>query len=323
MEVNPIYPFEPISSKDVPSGPEWISQIKWDGVRVLTYFNGQDTRLFNRKLNERTNIFPELTEIREYTDSKSVIFDGEVIALDPNGNPSFHEVMRRDGIRRIDRVKQLIDAVPIYYMIFDIIFYNGQWINKDPLKERLDLLSKVVNPSERIQVVPSNIDGTTLFEVVKQHGLEGIVCKNLNSSYIIDGKNADWRKVKNYKDVIAVVGGVTYRSGTVNSLLIGLYDLTNQFVYIGHVGTGKLTVNDWKELTKLVETIKIENNPFCNKPKKTRDTAWIQPLLTVKVQFMEWTNDMSLRQPSIQAFIEKDPYSCKLNEIKEEIDGTN
>lgn len=312
MELNPIYPFEPVSSNNVPEGQEWISQIKWDGVRILTYWNGEETKLYNRKHNERTNIFPELTNIRSYTNADSIILDGEVIALDQNGNPSFHEVMRRDGIRRLDRVKFVMEAVPIYYMIFDIVYYNGEWVNDKPLKERLELLSSVIKPNKHIQVVPVNNDNQALFEVSKQHALEGIVCKNLNSRYIIDGKNSDWQKIKNYKDIIAVIGGVTYRSGIVNSILVGLYDDADRFWYIGHVGTGKLTHAEWKELTKIIEAIKIEKNPFSNHPKRVKEIQWLSPLLTVKVQFIEWTEGHSLRQPSIQAFVNQDPKTCKL-----------
>ncbi|CQR46428.1 putative ATP-dependent DNA ligase YkoU [Paraliobacillus sp. PM-2] len=130
MNLDPIIPFEPIASEEVPQGSEWISQIKWDGVRILTYFNGQDIKLYNRKLNERTNTYPEFKNISSLTSAKSFIFDGEVIALDSEGKPSFHEVMRRDGIRRMDRVNDIAKEVPIYYMIFDIIFLNDEWINE-------------------------------------------------------------------------------------------------------------------------------------------------------------------------------------------------
>lgn len=314
MELNPIFPFEPISSDIVPIGPEWIAQIKWDGVRILTYFDGKEVKLFNRKLNDRTNIFPELTNIKSYTNAQSIILDGEVIALDQNGNPSFHEVMRRDGIRRIDRVDSAIEAVPIFYMIFDILFYNGEWVIQLPLQERQNLLLELVQPSNQIQLVPNNTDGVALFEVAKQHNLEGIVCKNLNSKYLINGKHNAWQKVKNYKDTIAVIGGVTYRFGIVNSILVGLYDEENQLVFIGHVGTGKLTKSEWKDLTTVINTIKIEKNPFSSQPKRIKEIQWIQPLLTVKVQFIEWTEGHSLRQPSIQAFIEKDPKECTLTD---------
>ncbi|MEH6943127.1 ATP-dependent DNA ligase [Bacillus sp. JJ722] len=314
MDLKPIVPFEPISVEEIPVGKEWISQIKWDGVRILTYFNGKEVRLFNRKLNERTNHFPELTNVEEYCNASSVILDGEVISLDQNGNPSFHEVMRRDGLRRMERVAQVMQSVPVYYIIFDVIFLNGEWINNYSLDKRLNLLSKIIKPSKYIQIVQTQHDGLPLFEVIKLHNLEGIVCKNLNSRYIINGKNSEWRKVKNYKDLIAVIGGVTYRSGVVNSLLIGLYDEQNQFWYIGHVGTGKLTKMDWVNLTSAIEPLKINKRPFINEPERMKGVQWLQPILTVKVQYIEWPKGHSLRQPSIQAFVDQDPKICTIPE---------
>ncbi|MDF2946268.1 MAG: ligase [Bacillales bacterium] len=312
MKFKPIIPFEPMSSDDVPQGKEWVSQIKWDGVRILTYFDGIEVRQFNRKLNERTKHFPELIDVNSYCKAKSVILDGEVIALDQKGNPSFHEVMRRDGIRRMDRVSHVMQAVPVYYMIFDVIFYNGEWINNYPLDKRLDILSDIITPNKYAQTVPVQQDSRSLFEVTKQHNLEGIVCKNLNSRYIIDGKTSDWQKVKNYKDLIGVVGGVTYRGDVVNSIYIGLYDDKGKFWYVGHVGTGKLSKADWKGLTKIIESLKVDSNPFINEPDKQKNIQWLKPLITVKVQYIEWPEGHTLRQPSIQAFVNQDPKECKL-----------
>lgn len=313
MNLNPILPFEPISSDEIAEGPEWVSQIKWDGVRLLTYFDGQEVKLFNRKRHERTNHFPELTNIESFTSAGSVILDGEVIALDEAGKPSFHEVMRRDRMRRLDRVKDVMSAVPIFYMIFDVIFYNGEWIHHHPLKERLDLLTQIIKSNEQIQIVPTENDGHTLFQAIKQHDLEGVICKNLNSRYIINGKNSNWKKIKNYKDLIAVIGGVTYRSGVVNSMLLGLYDKQSQFWYIGHVGTGKLTAKEWNEFTKVIEPLKINHKPFINRPERLNAVQWIKPVVTVKVKYIEWTKGRSLRQPSIQAFVDQDPTTCKLD----------
>ena len=104
------------------------------------------------KLNERTFHYPEITAIQNYFKGKSVILDGEVIALDQNGKPSFHEVMRRDGLRKIDTVKLVKEEVPIYYMIFDILYYNGKWINESPLRERLNILEKCISPTPKFKL---------------------------------------------------------------------------------------------------------------------------------------------------------------------------
>ncbi|MBP3040802.1 DNA ligase [Bacillaceae bacterium Marseille-Q3522] len=315
MRFTPIIPFEPVSSDKIPEGKDWVSQIKWDGVRILTYFDGHSVKLFNRKRNERTITYPELTDIKAFSAASSFIIDGEVIALDKDGKPSFHTVMQRDRLMHPDKIKEAIHTNPIFYMIFDVIFCNSKWIHERSLLDRMDLLSKMIKPTEKVQLVSAQKDGLPLFDVVKQHGLEGIVTKNINSGYFIGGKNANWQKIKNYYDVIAVVGGVTYRSGIVNSLLLGLFNERNQLCYIGSAGTGKLTDDEWKAFTRGIEPLKTMKTPFSNQPERKNKVQWLKPVITVKIQYIEWRNGHSLRQPSIQAFVDQPAALCKLSDL--------
>nr|WP_295971325.1 DNA ligase D [uncultured Bacillus sp.] len=312
MNLKPIIPFEPVNSVTIPDSDEWIAQIKWDGVRVLTYYDGSNVQLYNRKMNQRTLHYPEITAISDYFIGKSVIFDGEVIALDEKGKPSFHEVMRRDGLRRIERVELVKEDVPIFYMIFDILYYNGKWICDQPLEKRLTFLQQCVAPTPHIQVVPSYMDTKNLWNIATQHQLEGIVCKKTDSPYLINEKNNNWQKIKNYQDAIAVIGGVTFRSGIVNSVLLGQYDQSGMLWYIGHCGTGKLTMKDWKRLTERVEPLLIQDQPFVNQPEQIKGVQWIRPVVTVKVNYIEWPKGKTLRQPSIQSFTETPAEDCRL-----------
>lgn len=307
-----IKPFEPIMTTEIPDGPDWIHQVKWDGVRIQTYYDGKEVRLFNRKINERTKNYPEIMDIKSYCTAQSVILDGEAIALGSDGKPSFHEVMRRDGIRKYDRVSAMVETVPIFYMIFDVIYFNGKWVNNRPLKERQILLSSIILPTEHAQIVSSQSDGIKLFEVMKDQNMEGIVSKRLDSTYAFSGKDSRWRKIKNYKDLIAVIGGVTYRQGTVNSILLGLYNEKGELVYIGHAGTGKLSNAEWDAFTRLIDPLKIKERPFINTPEKAKSSQWIKPTLTVKVQYIEWPEGHHLRQPSIQAFVDYPAEKCKI-----------
>lgn len=311
--MKPILPMEPQSSDTIPQGEDWIAQVKWDGVRVLTYYDGQSVRLFNRRMNERTWHYPEITDIQSYCDAVSVILDGEVIALGTNGKPSFHEVMRRDGIRRLEKISQYQKVVPITYMIFDIVFRNGEWLHPFPLRERMDILSNVIQTGPHIQLVSSHDDGQALFDVIKQHGMEGIVVKKLGSPYLIGQKKDVWLKVKNYRDLIAVIGGFTLNGGVINAVLLGLYDNTGKLWYIGHVGTGKLTQQEWGDLTDRLKPMVTKHRPFVNKPDREADAYWVQPELTVKIQYTEWTEGRSLRQPSIQGVVDVPPLECTID----------
>jgi bifunctional non-homologous end joining protein LigD len=303
MNLKPIIPFEPIRADRVPSGPDWIAQIKWDGVRMLTYFDGIDTRLWNRRRNDRTMQYPEFLDVRAYCNADSVILDGEMIAL--NGHkPSFHEIMKRDRLRTGSKITQAIVRIPVTYMIFDVVYCNGQWVNGKPLAERQSILDHIIVPRENVQIVRNVSDGNALLGVMQSHGMEGIVCKDLKSAYAMDGKDGRWQKLKLFHDLYAVVGGVTFRGKVVNALLLGLYDEQGTLFYIGHAGTGKVTQAEWERLTRLIEPMRVNDRPFRNEPERSKDAVWIRPELVVKVQFLEWTPDGVLRHPSIQSFVE-------------------
>ncbi|WP_425455627.1 RNA ligase family protein [Brevibacillus panacihumi] len=308
LQVEPIVPFEPISTEHIPEGPNWVGQVKWDGVRVLTYYDGHEVRLFNRKFNERTFHYPELTNISEYCSAASIILDGEIIAL-RDGKPSFYEVMKRDGIRKLSNIDVARKSIPVTYMIFDILYLNHQWVTSSPLAERQKMLRDVIQLTGYVQLV-ENFDAKALYEVIKNQEMEGIVIKDLASTYLINGKDSRWQKKKYYRDIIAVVGGVTLRNNIVNSLLLGLYDRDDQLRYIGHAGTGRLTQNDWRNLTERIRPLVQKNMPFVTKPPRTANALWLQPELTVKIKFAEWVEGHSLRQPSIQGFVDVPAHQC-------------
>ncbi|WP_127496896.1 ATP-dependent DNA ligase [Paenibacillus glycanilyticus] len=310
--MEPILPMEPVKSAAIPTGEEWIAQVKWDGVRILTYADRGEVKLYNRKKNERTMHYPEIGNLSEYCASQSVILDGEVVSLGEHGKPSFQRVMRRDGVRNRDRIERAIETVPIFYMIFDIVYFNGAWIQDKPFHERAELLTRIITPNKHIQLVPSVSYATGLLDAVKQQDMEGIVLKRLNSSYAIGKKRDDWLKVKNFQDLIAVIGGFTLRHHTINSILLGLYDSNGRLHYIGHTGTGKMTVNDWRELTEELRGMIIGHLPFDNLPQRHKDAIGVRPEKTVKIKYAEWTEGGSLRQPSIEGFIEIPPVECVL-----------
>lgn len=309
--MKPILPFEPVRTDKFPRGENWVAQVKWDGVRILTYWDGNSVRLFNRKKNERTAQYPELTDIKRYCRAASVILDGEVIALE-KGKPSFHKVMKRDGVRRMENLDWACRNVAINYMIFDILFYNGEWIISQTLEERQHLLQKLLLPEEKIHVVDNFSDGSGLFQAIQVQEMEGIVCKELQSSYALGGKDSRWQKIKNYRDLQAVIGGVTLRANQVNALLLGAYDLEGRLWYIGHTGSGKFTQAEWQVLTRQLLTLRQKNSPFVNYPARIQGALWIEPQVTVKVKFMEWTEGGTLRQPNLQALIQVRPHECLL-----------
>ncbi|CAN7272816.1 ATP-dependent DNA ligase [Paenibacillus sp. LjRoot56] len=314
MKLNPIIPFEPISTESVPTSSDWVTQIKWDGVRMLTYFDGHEVRLMNRKQNDRTNQYPELLEIQKYCSATSCIIDGEIIAFDQK-RPAFHEVMKRESLRNRQSIELAVSRTPITYMIFDIIMYNDIWLVDKPLFDRQKILEEVIIPYPNLQITQNFTDGNKLFEVMKEHSMEGVISKDLRGTYLIGGKDKRWQKKKIFRDLFAVIGGVTMRNGIVNALLLGLFD-NGKFVYIGHAGTGKLSNEDWRNLTELIRPMITVDRPFANEPAREKDAIWIKPEYTVKVQFLEWTSNGTMRHPSIQSLVGVQAKECTIQQIE-------
>jgi bifunctional non-homologous end joining protein LigD len=144
--------------------------------------------------------------------------------------------------------------------------------------------------------------------------MEGIVMKKVDSPYLIGKKNDLWLKIKNYRDLNAAIGGFTLKDGIINAILLGLYNDEGELWYIGHTGTGKLSHQDWSELTAKLKPTQIKERPFINKPARNSDAYWVQPTLVAKIRYAEWTEGHSLRQPSIQGFVDIPVYQCRFNQ---------
>ncbi|MEK4009110.1 ATP-dependent DNA ligase [Paenibacillus sp. FSL H3-0333] len=313
LQLKTITPFEPVLASVLPSGEQWIAQIKWDGVRMISYYDGSHAELINRRGNRRTLQYPELAEPGSYCRAGSFILDGEIIALS-GGKPSFHEVMRRDSLKNEAAIRAVQPQVPVLYMVFDILYCDGIWLLDEPLSRRQELLKEMLLPHPHVQQVPSYPDPVQLLAAARQGSLEGIVCKDMHSAYAPGGKDKRWQKLKIISDVTAVAGGVTFRDGTVNALLLGLYDDEGKLHYIGHAGAGRMTVQDWRKLTEQVHTLASETMPFAELPERSKGAFWIKPKLVFKVHYLEWNASGTLRQPSIQAWVELPPMHCLLSQ---------
>lgn len=307
--LQPIIPFEPVALTTFPNTDDWICQVKWDGVRLLTYAWGGQVKLFNRKQHERTKQYPELCDLSSYCRASSVILDGEVISL-VDGKPSFSQLMKRDVLKAEKKIALARQQIAIVYMVFDVLYLEGEWLTKKPLIERQKILEKVIFPTDQVQIVQNFPDGDALFEVVEQQQMEGIVYKDLSSSYLIGGKDDRWIKRKVDYDLYAVVGGVMLEQGRVKSLLLGLYDQQGELHYIGHAGTGKLTQREWSAFAELIQPYQVDVCPFVEVVERMKGAVWLQPIWVVRVKYAEWLPTNKLRQPSIQAFVEKEPTTC-------------
>ena len=306
-----IVPMEPESAQEPPKDPRYLHSIKWDGVRGVVYVTSKGVRIHNRRLFDRTSTYPELHSITEILKVEDVVLDGEIIALDQNAKPSFWHVMKRDRIKSEEKAKKMMQKIPVYYMIFDILYIKGESVMNRPLGERLELLREVVSEdSRRFHIVEVEECGSSLFERVRRLELEGVVSKERDSLYYPGIKSRKWIKSKYYKKINVVVGGFSTKEGRINSLCVGAYS-ENQLVYLGNVSSG-LSCSEFLELDRELRKLEQPHSPFENFSPKGKGYHWVVPLLCLRVKYLEITPEGRLRSPSVVGFLKKDPQECRL-----------
>ncbi|HAA24853.1 MAG TPA: ATP-dependent DNA ligase [Ruminiclostridium sp.] len=299
-----IEPMEPILTETIKSGDRWIHQVKWDGIRGLCYVDNGRVSLFTRTGRDRTGWYPEVSEVEKLLTCKDAVLDGELIVLGDSGKPSFYNIMKRERIRKKNVFQRYRELYPVHYMIFDILLINGRDLRQVPLADRKQILNKTLKSDGMIHVVEDYTDGNALFSAVKDNGMEGIVSKCIDSRYIGGKKHREWFKTKVKKQILAIVCGVKVSSSEIKSLVLGVYE-ENRLKIIGSVSSG-LSYGDKQLLAAQLSRLALSNPPVPN-GKSYNDVIWINPVLTVIVQYLEREPQGGLRHPVLIGFSSRSP----------------
>ncbi|MGH3075457.1 MAG: non-homologous end-joining DNA ligase, partial [Gaiellales bacterium] len=218
------------------SDPAWLFEVKWDGYRVQAVVHDAKVRLWTRNRQDAARYFPDLGGPPTWIDAKDAIVDGEVVALDPSGRPSFSLLQARAGFQ------QKRDAdVPIAYEVFDLLYIDGRSLLDEPLEERKRLLVEHLRPDDRVRYAGHiEADGETLYEKAREQGLEGVMAKRRDSRYEPGRRSHAWLKLKVRREQEFVVGG--WEPGSVvhrdlGALLLGVYQ-DGELHFAGEVGSG-------------------------------------------------------------------------------------
>jgi bifunctional non-homologous end joining protein LigD len=271
------------------SDPMWLFEPKWDGIRLMYECDGSSVTLRTR--TGRSVKYPGLDE--PLTD-RALVLDGELVALDERGAPSF-ELLQRGG-------------ASIAYMVFDVL-YDAVEVIAEPLEERLARLAAIAMPAPFVRSETVGGEGEALFTAIKEQGLEGMVAKRLGSSYRPGIRSPDWRKIVVRRSVRAVVGGFTRgegsRASTFGALLVGLWVGSN-LRWIGAVGTG-FSDAALASVRSALEEMRTDRCPFEADDELPRDASWVVPHLVAAVEYREWTEAGRLRGPSFKGFAGEPP----------------
>ena len=314
-----IEPMLAITADEPFDSPQFTYEAKWDGVRTLAFVDGGEVRLQTRNLLDCTKQYPEAHGAAEaLTGGYQAILDGEIVAFDEKGVPSFQRLQPRMHQRDEGAVSRLRKSVPVVYEVFDLLYLDGEDLTGRPLRERRQKLEAALEPMGAIRLsegFPGS--GVALFNAVRDKGLEGIVAKRLDAPYV-SGRSAAWVKVKAFKAMDCVIGGWTEGQGgrhsTLGALIVGIYR-DGTLVPVGHVGTGF----DDRTLRDLLVTLtehQAPSSPFAVAPKVNQPATWCFPDLVCEVRYAELTRDGTLRHPTYQGLrSDVDPKECTGQEI--------
>jgi bifunctional non-homologous end joining protein LigD len=286
-------------AKELPKGPGWLFEGKWDGYRTIAYFRGGDPNLRTRRDQDYTERFAAVArELPRALRTSDCVLDGEVCAIDEQGRTSF-SAMQRGGY-------------PLVYYVFDLLELEGIPLIDLPFVERRERLDGILDRRNRtVRLSEAFEDGHALEQAARQQGLEGVMAKRAQSRYEPGRRSREWLKVKPGKQrqefvIAGYTKGQGRRAGRLGALILAV-NRGGELHYVGNCGTG-FTETEIDKLLKLLKPLERPTSPFPTIPKMPRirkgDVVWVDPKLVCEVEFVEWTHDGHLRAPSYQGLRE-------------------
>jgi bifunctional non-homologous end joining protein LigD len=284
----------------LPPDDGWAYEIKWDGVRAIGYAEGGRLRLASRNGRDITPRYPELRALGRALGAREAVLDGEVVAFDADGRPSFQRLQGRMHLTGEHAVRRLAEREPVTYVIFDLLFLDGHSLMALPYAERRERLAALQLAGPTWQTPAHHVgDGAALLQATGAQGLEGVLAKRLDSPYAPGRRSQGWVKVKNYRRADVVIGGWLpgegNRAGRIGALLVG-YREGEELRYAGRVGTG-FTQAELERLQARLAPLERPTSPFAGR-QPPRNAHFVEPELVCTVEYSEWTQARTLRQPS-------------------------
>jgi len=291
----------------------WAYEMKWDGLRAICYLAEDTVTLRSRTERDITAGYPELQGIARAAGGIEAVLDGEIVAFSDSGWPSFEMLQRRMNASA-DQVRFAAAEVSVSYLAFDLLALDGVPLLAEPYRRRRERLEQLGLNGRYWQTPPAfvGLPGADVQALSRQHSLEGIMAKRLDSRYEPGRRTASWLKIKNIRRQEVVVGGwkpgTGARSGMIGSLLVGVQGQAG-LSYAGHVGTG-FSQQVLRLLGQRLAPLVTGTSPFATPvpPEHASAAVWVRPELVIEVTFAEWTGAGRLRAASYQGLrTDKDP----------------
>ncbi len=297
-------------SKLPASDDGWAVEVKWDGVRAIAYCRPGRLELQTRNLNVVTSQYPEVRRLSRRLGARDAVLDGELVAFDEEGRPSFERLQQRIHQTEKSVVRRRLKSHPVTYVIFDLLYLEGRNLTSEPYSRRRELLEGLALTGESWQTPAfSTGHAKALLEASAEQKLEGLVLKRLDSRYAPGKRNGSWLKVKNLGRQEFVIGGWQEGEGrrrnSLGSILLGYFDEHGELHYAGKVGTG-FSDHDLKELLRRLRPLARESNPFACR-RGPRQAHFVEPELVAEIEFRELTAEGMVRHGSFKGLREDKP----------------
>jgi DNA ligase D-like protein (predicted ligase) len=296
----------PLRTDSLPSGEQWLYELKLDGYRAIAFNRNGAVHLRSRNDNDFSIRYPGVVKALKKLPENTVI-DGEVVAFDEEGRPSFNALQNYGS-----------STAPVVYYVFDVMVLSGQDLRRKPLEARRELLENTVLPklAEPVRYsAPLDADLPVLIQSVRVHGFEGLVAKRCTSVYEAGLRTGAWMKMRVNRDQEFVIGGYTRGTKTFDALVFGYYE-GDRLIYVARTRNG-FTPATRVQLFKKFKGLEISECPFANLPEaksgrwgqgltkaKMAECQWLKPVFVGQFEFLEWTGDNHLRHSKFVALRE-------------------
>jgi bifunctional non-homologous end joining protein LigD len=294
-------------------GGGWAVEVKWDGVRAIAYCQPGRVHLQTRNLNDVSAQYPEVKRLTRALGSHDAVLDGELVAFDEDGKPSFERLQQRIHNTDPNVVRRRMESHPVVYVIFDLLYLDGTDLTGEPYSRRRELLEGLGLSGESWQTPGHSIGhAKELLAASKEQGLEGVMLKRLDSVYAPGKRTGAWLKVKNVSRQEMVIGGWTPGEGRrrdqLGALLVGYFEDGGEPVlrYGGKVGTG-FSDEDLASLTARLVPLERETSPFGAGTKPPKQARFVEPRLVAEIEFREMTKEGMVRHGAFKGMREDKP----------------
>jgi bifunctional non-homologous end joining protein LigD len=299
MAISFVTPMAAQSVKTLPAGKEWLYELKIDGYRALLMKDGERVEIRSRRDNVLTRTYRGVADATLRVNADQVMLDGELVAVDASGRPSFQALQHRGSH----------PGYQIVFYVFDVLHLNGFDLMNLPLSERRELLPQLLEGTGLRQSIelPGTVD--EIIAAVRGMGLEGIVAKRRDSLYQPGERSPDWQKLQLQRQQELVIGGYRPDGQNVDALIVGYYDEVG-LRFAGKVRAG-LVAHLRRDIARQLRPFHAARCPFADLPnvktsrwgggvsaEEMRQIQWLRPELVAQIAFVEWTADHRLRASS-------------------------